>query len=102
MTARVAIDEDIDFDPGHRRQLVMARYLLGIALNRYPRERPETRLFRRRQEATRDELVKVAIEHGLVWYDEWHHAPLCLANNWSKQMLPEGPCTCGAEKHKIR
>ncbi len=102
MTAREAIAEDIDFDPSHRRQLEVARWILGQALNYYPRERPAQPLFRRVQEPTRQELIDYAISQGLVWYDEWHHAPLCPANNWSKQRLPDGPCTCGAQRHQIR
>lgn len=102
MSGRVAIPEDIEFDPTYRRQRRVARYLLGIALNRLPRERPEQRLHERTQAPTRDELVAVAIREGLVEYTPWHHAPLCPSNDWSKMMLPEGPCTCGAEFHKLR
>lgn len=101
--ARVAIPEDIDFDPEYKRQRMVARYLLGIALNRLPRnERPEQRLFERMQPPTREELVAVALREGLVEYTPWHHAPLCPSNDWSKMQLPEGPCTCGAERKKIR
>lgn len=100
--ARIAIPEDLDFDPEYKRQRTVARYLLGIALNRLPRERPEPRLFERTQPPTRDELVTVAIQQGLVEYTPWHHAPTCKSNDWSRQMLPEGPCTCGAERQQIR
>lgn len=96
---RVAIPEDLDFDPAHRRQLRVARFLLGIALNRYP-AKPDVRLHRD-TEPTRAQLVELALETGLVFYDDFHHAPMCPANNWSRQQLPEGPCTCGAERHKI-
>ena len=102
MTMRVGLAEDIEYDPEHTRQRQIARYLLGIALNRYPRERPERRLFERTQPPTRDELVAVALREELVEYTPWHHAPTCPANDWEHQMLPEGPCTCGAEFHKIR
>jgi hypothetical protein len=101
MSAREAVAEDLDWDPHHRRQLTIARYLLGRALNQYPKNGPKERLFRR-GEPSRQTLIDAAIQNGLVWYDEWHHAPRCLANNWSKQMLPEGPCTCGAEREQYR
>ncbi len=100
--ARLGIPEDIEFDPEYKRQRQIARYLLGIALNRLPKERPERRLFERTQPPTREELVAIALREGLVEYTPWHHAPLCLANDWSKMMLPEGPCTCGAERNQIR
>jgi hypothetical protein len=99
---RVAIPEDIDFDPEYKRQRLIARYLIGIALNHLPHERPKPRLFERTQPPTRDELIAVALQNGLVEYTPWHHAPACPSNDWSKTMLPEGPCTCGAEFHKIR
>lgn len=99
---RKAIPEDIEYDPAHRRRRLIARYLLGVALNRYPRERPEPRLFERIQPATREELVAVCLREGLVEYTPWKHAPLCPSNDWDKQMLPEAPCNCGAERHKIR
>lgn len=100
--ARVGLPEDIEHDPEHKRQRMVARYLLGIALNRLPCERPPQRLFERTQPPTRDELVAVALHEGIVEYTPWHHAPACKANDWSQQMLPEGPCTCGAERQRIR
>jgi hypothetical protein len=102
MSAREGIAEDIEFDPTHERKRLIARYLLGIALNRLPRERPERRLFERTTPPTRDELVAVALREGLVEYTPWHHAPLCPSNDWEMAMLPEGPCTCGAAFHQIR
>jgi hypothetical protein len=102
MSARVAIAEDIEFDPEYRRQRLVARYLLGIALNRLPKERPKQRLFERTQPPTRAKLIEFALREGLVEYTPWHHAPMCKSNDWSKMMLPEGPCTCGAELHQIR
>lgn len=101
-TGRVGIPEDLEYDPEHKRQRMVARYLLGIALNRLPHERPEPRLFERTQPPTRDELVAVALQDGLVEYTPWKHAPACRSNDWSRQMLPEGPCTCGAAFHKLR
>jgi hypothetical protein len=100
--ARIAIPEDIEHDPEFKRQRQIARYLLGIALNRLPRERPEPRLFERTQPPTRAELIEVALREGLVEYTPWHHAPCCPSNDWEHQMLPEGPCNCGAEREKIR
>jgi hypothetical protein len=47
-------------------------------------------------------MRKMALEHGIVAFDEWHHAPLCPANNWSRMALPQGPCTCGAAARRIR
>ena len=99
---RIGIPEDIDYDPEHKRQRRIARYLLGIALNRLPAERPEPRLLERTQPLTRGELIAIAIREGLVEYTPWHHAPLCPSNDWSRQMLPEGPCNCGAELRQIR
>lgn len=98
---RTAIPEDIDYDPEYKRQRWVSRYLLGVALNRYPKN-PEQRLHERTRPATRDELVAVALREGLVEYTPWHHAPACPSNDWSRMMLPEAPCTCGAEFRKIR
>lgn len=104
MTARIGLAEDIEYDPEHKRQRKFARYLLGIALNQYPRERPEKRLFDRGERPTRDELIDIALREGIVEYTPWHHAPLCPSNDWSKQRLPEGACTCGAEhaQHRLK
>lgn len=102
--ARVGIPEDLEHDPSYERQRLVARYLLGIALNRLPRERPARRLFERAQPPTRDELIAVALREGIVEYTPWHHAPCCPSNDWSHAMLPEGPCNCGAEyrKHRLK
>jgi hypothetical protein len=89
-------------DPEHKRQRLIARYILGVALNRLPKERPKPRLFERTQPPTRDELIEVALREGLVEYTPWHHAPMCPSNDWSKMMLPEGPCNCGAERQQHR
>lgn len=102
MTGREAIPEDIEYDPEHRRKRLVARYLLGVAINRYPLGQPEPRLHERTRPATRGELIAVALREGLVEYTPWHHAPACPSNDWSKQMLPEAPCNCGAERRKIR
>jgi hypothetical protein len=99
---RDAVPGDLDFDPSYKRQRMISRYLLGIALNRLPIPRPEQRLFERTQPPSRDELAAVALREGLVEYTPWHHAPCCPSNDWSKTMLPEGPCNCGAERHQIR
>ncbi len=101
MATREAIPEDFDFDPTFKRQRFIVRFLLGAALNRYPKL-PEARLFDSRRPPTRQELIDVAIREGIVWYDEWHHAPMCPSNNWGKQLLPEAPCNCGAERMQIR
>lgn len=100
MSAREAIPEDFDFDPSHRRQLTLARHLLGIAINRMPKEPTQAGLWS--AVVRPDELKEIALKNGLVRYDDYHHAPACPANNWSRQRLPEGPCTCGAEREQIR
>lgn len=102
MTARIGLAEDIEYDPEHKQQRTVARYLLGIAINRYPRERPEQRLFERHQPPTRQELIDTAIQWGLVEFTPWHHAPMCRSNDWARSVLPEGPCTCGAERAQHR
>lgn len=100
-TARVAIAEDIEHDPEYRRQRELARYLLGIAINalrgsRLVWEDPPDKM------KIAGQLETIALANGIVAYDEWHHAPMCRANNWSKAALPTGPCTCGAAARKIR
>lgn len=101
MTVRVGIPEDIEFDPKHKRQFKLAGYLLGLAIN----ELRDARLVWEDKvdpKLLADKIQDLALENGLVAFDEWHHAPLCPANNWSRARLPTGPCTCGAERHKIR
>lgn len=99
--ARTAIAEDLEYDPEHKRQRGLVGYLLGIAINALKGHRPCW-------EDARDEvalaarLQDLALTNGLVAFDEWHHAPMCKANNWSRMSLPEGPCTCGAKARRIR
>jgi hypothetical protein len=99
--ARVAIPEDLEFDPSYARQRRMAGYLLGAAINALSGkhmvwDKP-------RDNATlAEQLREMALENGIVSFDEWHHAPACRSNNWSKMMLPTGPCTCGAAARRIR
>jgi hypothetical protein len=99
--ARKAVPEDLEFDPAYRRQRRLAGHLLGIAINALGggqsvfTKRPEPKELAR-------QLRELALDHGIVAFDEWHHAPACPANNWSKMALPEGPCTCGAAARKIR
>ena len=98
---REAIPEDLEFDPNYTRQRRVSSYLLGLAINglrgsRTIWEKPVDRA------KLADDIQKIALEQGIVAFDPWHHAPLCRANNWSKQALPTGPCTCGAERHKIK
>lgn len=98
---RVAIPEDIEHDPEYRRQRKLAGYLLGFAINSLRgscliwEDPPD-------KKKIADQLETIALANGIVAFDEWHHAPLCPANNWSKARLPFGPCTCGAEARKIR
>ena len=99
--ARKAIPEDLEFDPSYRRQRRLAAHMLGIAINALAGRRS---LFSNRPkngELAR-QLSDLALENGIVAFDEWHHAPACPANNWSRMALPEGPCTCGAAARKIR
>jgi hypothetical protein len=101
--ARVGIPEDLDHDPTFARQRRVAKYLLGIAINRCPLEQPERqRFYRDHRVLTRNELIAIALREGIVEFTPWHHAPTCPSNDWSKTMLPEGPCTCGAERQRIR
>lgn len=101
MTARIGIPEDIMPDPQERRRLTLARHLLGIAINRMSKERSQGGSLWGIK-AGQDDVKTLAIEEGLIWYDDWHHAPTCPANNWGRQRLSEGPCTCGAAKRQIR
>jgi hypothetical protein len=101
MSARTAIPEDIEFDPTYARQRQVAAYLMGIAINAL-RGRHPIWVESEDNNALADHLQRVAIDNGIVAFDEWHHAPACRANNWSKAMLPTGPCTCGAAARKIR
>lgn len=101
MTARVGLAEDLDFDPTYARQRMLAAYLIGAAVNglRGSRAAWEDKAD---PEALADQIQKLALENGIVAFDEWHHAPMCRANNWSQMKLPDGPCTCGAARKKIR
>jgi hypothetical protein len=100
-TRRIAIPEDIEHDPEHKRQRELAGWLLGIAINTMSGSRlawegePD-------QAKIADQLRKLALANGIVEFDEWHHAPACPANNWSRARLPAGPRTCGAAARKIR
>lgn len=101
MSARQAIPEDLEFDPSYARQRQLAAYLLGLAINGLRGSRlcwedaPD-------KVKLADELQKIAVDNGIIAFDEWHHAPMCRANNWSKMHLPTGPCTCGAAARKVR
>lgn len=98
---RIGIPEDLEFDPTYERHRRVAAYLLGMALNAMKgthlvwEDSPDMRVLA-------ENLKEVALNNGIVSFDEWHHAPACRANNWSRTALPTGPCTCGAEKWKIR
>lgn len=94
--ARAGLPEDIDHDPCYRRQRELARYIIGTALNAL--------LGRTIFDDTMEpvevgrQLKKLAIEQGLVMFDDLHHAPSCPANHWHHQRLPTGGCTCGATR----
>jgi hypothetical protein len=98
---RKAIPEDLEFDPEHTRQRRLAGHLLGIAINALKGVRPCWEDAPDKAKLA-EQLKDIALEHGIVAFDEWHHAPKCRANNWSRAALPEGPCTCGAAARKIR
>ena len=98
---RVGLAEDLEFDPSYRRQRRLAAYLIGAAVNALRGARtvwsPKT------DPKHVAKLIRdIALANGIVAFDEWHHAPMCPANNWSRMALPEGPCTCGAAARKIR
>jgi len=100
-SARQGIPEDLEHDPTFSRQRQLAAWLLGTAINALRGGRlvwddpPDKRKIA-------DEIQEIALRNGIVAFYEWHHAPMCPANNWSKAMLPRGPCTCGAARKKIR
>lgn len=98
MSARPALPEDLDFDPTYARQRAITSRLLGITINmargRGHMREPCTHDDRMKQI---DIVEKVAVELGVIAFDNFHHAPLCDANHWHKQRMPTGPCTCGAE-----
>jgi hypothetical protein len=102
MTAkRKMVAGDLAFDPTYAEQREVARLLLGACINAMEggrliwQDAPDLKKLAAM-------IKERALRDGVVWYDEWHHAPKCNANNWSKQMLPQGPCTCGAERREIR
>lgn len=102
MTAqRAAIPEDLEHDPTYARQRELGSYLLGIAINALGGWRT---VFDEEVEPHKlaAHLREIALENGLVTFDEAHHAPACRANNWSRQKLPEGRCTCGAAPRRSR
>lgn len=98
---REAIPEDLDHDPEHRRQRQIAGWLLGITINALRGSRTVWS-DKPNHQWLADEVERIALANGIVAFDEWHHAPACRANNWSRAMLPEGACTCGAAARKIR
>ena len=99
--SREGVAADLEFDPSYKRQRELARIMLGIAINALCGGRT---VFTSDQpiEDIGKELKKLALAEGIVWFDDFHHAPACPANNWSRQQLPTGPCTCGAERLGIR
>ena len=77
--------------------MVNVGYMLGIAINRL---RGRRTLFEPdlSNELIADAIEQAALKDGLFTLDELHHAPACRANRWSGQLLPTGPCTCGARR----
>lgn len=101
ISGRFGIAEDINHNPEHKRQREIARWLIGTLVNALGGARPVWEDNPNFRKLAKD-AAEIALREGLVFYDEWHHAPMCRANNWSRQMLPSGPCSCGAERQKIR
>lgn len=99
VAGRKALPEDLEFDPGYRRQRYVASTLLGIAINQLlgshcfdcPRDEADAR---QRAEQIRD----LAIEQGIIAFDDLHHAPCCPANHFHQRRMPTGRCTCGADR----
>lgn len=100
--ARVGLPEDIDFDPAYRRQRETARHALGIAINQIRGNRASLFRGERTNEQVADFLAKECEKIGILVFDDFHHAPMCPANNWSRKEYPEGPCNCGARRKNIR
>lgn len=98
---RKAIAEDFDHDLTFKRQRMVAGYLIGALINAAEGGRP---VWENPPDikALAKQAKQVALEMGIVSYDEWHHAPMCPSNNWGKQMLPTAPCNCGAARKGIR
>jgi hypothetical protein len=95
MSERKAIPEDIEFDPTYRRQRLLARYALGLAINALRGARP-CWADAPDQKKVADMLQAAAVENGIIVFDDFHHAPMCRANHWHFASMPTGPCTCGA------
>ncbi len=94
---RRGIDEDLEHDPTFARQRLGARVMIGMAVNRLRgREFFENDHFTNSRLG--DEIARVAIEIGIVTFDDLKHAPKCPANHFHKARLPTGPCNCGARR----
>lgn len=98
MTARPAIAEDLNFDPTYKRFRLMASALLGVSINAARR----SGFFhdpRSPEEIAKamDQVERLAVDLGIIVFDNYHHAPMCPANHFHRKRMPTGPCTCGAE-----
>lgn len=100
---REGIWEDIEHDPTYVKQREYARRVIGLLVNtiRYPDHLFSNINKNMTPKQIADRVAKEAEMIGLVWFDDLHHAPMCPANNWSRQILPTGPCTCGAERDAV-
>lgn len=92
---------DLDFDPSYRRHRAMARFIIGELLNHMPDEpfsggRIGDSAGKPGQ--LRRTMFELAYGEGLVTFDDLHHAPMCPANHYHYQRLPNGPCSCGAAR----
>lgn len=97
---RLGLPEDIDYDPEHKRQRQIASWMIGRLLNvargRFFFDAP------RDASAELDAFEIVAVQMGILTFDERHHAPKCPANHFHHTRMPDGPCTCGAARAQIR
>lgn len=93
---REAIWEDFEFDPTHKRKLMVARYLVGMLLNQMRGCRPMFAPVINDGDLA-DQAEALGRRFGLIAKpDGLKHAPACPANLWAGMNLPSGPCSCGA------
>lgn len=96
--ARIGIAADLEHDPSYERQRKIGRFLLGAAINRLRGRGYFEDTDRWTDETLGAALAHVAIEEGIILFDDLHHAPICPANNFHRARLPTAPCTCGATR----
>lgn len=95
---RPAVVEDLNFDPTYQRFRIIASALLGVAINGARRSGFFSDPLEPHEIAkAMDQVERLAVEHGVIVFDKFHHAPMCPANHFHRKRMPTGPCTCGAE-----